>query len=177
METVDLADLFMFLSITTVMRQVVVSIGNLDIAVAAVAASVGHHKGGDSRRIGLKRQHHHVTHQPDVLAVVARHAGGPAVFKFAAARGVPLRKLNAPLDFADAGQVFVHFTTVASADSCLQPACVVGDKIENALLQRLTEGGLLAKALLVTVCKQPPKNQSWVDLFSNGRCFRRPGNV
>ena len=53
---VNLFELLLFFRVSSVVRKIVVAVGHADLAVAAVAAVVGEHEGGDSSQIGPEGQ-------------------------------------------------------------------------------------------------------------------------
>ena len=77
-EFVDPFDLLNLLAIVAMMRDLVVAVFDIHIGIAAVAASIADHEGGDSGAVGLKRQRHNVEHQ----AGVQRELTGDAIWNF-----------------------------------------------------------------------------------------------
>ena len=72
MERIDLLKLVELFRVLAVVADLVVAVGDPDVAVRPVAALVRQHEGADPRQVGLERQRHNVAHQSDVLAHVGR---------------------------------------------------------------------------------------------------------
>ena len=50
------------------------TIGYADHTIVLIVARIGEHHRRDARRIGLKRQHHQVTHHAHVILIIAWYA-------------------------------------------------------------------------------------------------------
>ena len=134
------SQLFDLLWILAVMRQIVMTVRDFDLAIISIAARVGKHESRHASRIGLKRQNHHVGHQSQVLAVVAWFAGWAVELETRVAGSDPLGLFHPTFDFSHAVEVLLEFLLIVAAKLLLQLACVFADEIENALFQGLAAG-------------------------------------
>ena len=110
-----------FVLLALVVGDVVVAVSHADLLEAAVAAIMRHQKGRDAGGVGLKRQHHHVHHQPQVILVGTGLAlrGGHAGVRRQAHR---LGLFDLLFDLADAGQILVELLLVAAAEPAVASA-------------------------------------------------------
>ena len=71
---VDLRDFFNEVRLITVVRQWMVAVGDVDLAVRARSAFVRDQKCNHAGEVGLKGHRHHVRHQLEVLGEICRYA-------------------------------------------------------------------------------------------------------
>src|SRR5437879_3502771 len=107
-----------------------VRVGDAEVVVTADARLATNHEGRDPGRIGLKCQGQQVEHEPGVLDIVDRDAGGP--FAAGAASGCALNPL---LYVAKRGEVFIELATVARAKAGRQLPSLLDRAVEDALPQ------------------------------------------
>ena len=115
------------------MRQIVMTFGNADVGKGTVAAVVREQHRRHAGGVRLKRQHHDVVHELDVLRVIGGNAGGRGhhrIFHVAELLGL----LDARLQFANAGQILVQLVLVARIEPAFHGAGVLHHEIQNGTL-------------------------------------------
>ena len=178
-EAVDVADFHVLRVVALVVGERVVAVVHADVAVAAVRSLICQHEGAHARHVGLERQHHHVAHQLRVLLValgdVFRHlvAGRHGGIR----RNHLLRALDAQLDLADGGEIFVELLPVAPADLRAQRLRVFEDEIQDALV--ISRAPLLPLGLRLgqLAGEKPLEDQPRIDLARHRRGFVAPRDV
>ena len=117
-----------------------------------------------------------IAHQPNVLAVVPRNARRPwRAWPEGALGGGVLR--DAPFDFAQRGQVFVHAPLVVGTQAVHQLIGVFIDEIQNALVVAFAaEAGLLGLAGH-RAGEQTIEDRPWIHFLRHRRRFGTPGQV
>ncbi len=161
-------------------RERMMPVAHADVAVAAIRALVREHERADARHVALKREHHHVAHQPRVLLVAfgnaLRHfvSGGDRRIR---ARHHFLRFLDALFDLADRGEILIQLLLVAAADFRAQRFRVVEHEVEDALFVKGAPFGDFALLLRQLVGKEPLEDEPRIDLARHRRRFVAPRNV
>ena len=114
----------------------------------------------DARRVGHEGQHEDVAHQPHVIGNVLGHAVGrprhvgPGQHRLPALELAALpRRLDPPLDVADALQVFIELPLVAAANGAAEVLGILPDRIENT--------HILARRF---VLEEPVEGEGGIDL-------------
>ena len=113
-EVIDFRDFFLLRGVVLMVRKGVVPIGHADERIRPVVAIVRRDEGGDTRRVALERQRHQVIHQPQMLFILLGHAGRAGKIRLCGGEFFGL--LDALLQFADGGEVFVQLMTVGVAE-------------------------------------------------------------
>ena len=150
---IDLADLPDHFLVALVMRQMVVAFGNADVGVAAIISVAREQESGDAGAVGLEGEEHHAVHELHVFL----EAGGNPGRRFHAGIGHILEFLGAIdafLDFAHAGEIFIEFRDIATAELSLQRAGIVHHEIQDRTLLRLAHGDVLFALADRTFAKQ-----------------------
>lgn len=160
-----------------VVADVVVSVGDIDFLVGAVAAFVCEHEGGDSGEVGLEGEDHHVAHEADVFAPVAGDATGHvnAVEHHGFAGGFVV--FEAEFDVSDGCEIFFDLLGVAGAETCTEPLGIFGDEIKDGEFVlaafSLRFGGLTVAG----GAEEPFEQDTGVDFFGVGGGFGSPGDA
>ena len=129
---INLGEFLFLFFVVAMVGEVVVTVANTDVWIRAVAAVVGDDEGGDAGGVGLEGEGHHVEHELHLLLVGLEHLGGVDAdgrLGSAELRGA----LDAALEVADGGEVFVELAAVGVAEGALEAVGIVEDVVEDAL--------------------------------------------
>ena len=164
--------------VAAVVRQVVVAVGDADGRVAAVAAVVGEDEGGDPGQVGLERQGQQVDHQPDMLARSRPDMPSGRGELPGRGRDLGAARRDPLLDLADAGQVLVQLAAVGRRRGLAEPAGVLADEVEDALVV-LSRRGLRPRVDSPSPwdAEEPIEDQARIDLLGDRRRLATPGEV
>ena len=135
-ELVDLSHLVHHLLLATVVRETVMSLGDVDLGEGAVAAFVGQQERGNPGRIGLKREDEH--YRTSTGCMLRIREGFRRVYRWLG-RGLAevFGFFDPLLDLANTGEVFVELLLIARGKLASKAAGVVSYEIENRMLARL----------------------------------------
>ncbi len=147
------------------MRQAMVAFGHADLAIRAVAAFAGQHESGNTRDVRLQRDGHEVEHELRVLGEFERNA-----FRLRHVRhddiivlSLLFADLHLTLHFAHGGEIFVELAAIGWSQVTLQAFRIVGDKIENALIQPRIAGASGGIGGIFFATKEPFKYRARID--------------
>src|SRR5579883_3422890 len=176
-ETVDGLDLLVLGLVAAVVREVVMSIRDVEERVAAVAGLVGKHEGRDPGEVSLVGQRQEIEHQPDVFPQVLGDAAGschPGVgpgFRGGFRRGDP------QLDLPDRAEILIDLAAVVPAQAIAELPGVLQDEIEHAPLVPLLLEPLGRRVAAGSRTEQAVEDQPGVDLLGHRHAGRLPGDV
>ena len=177
-ELVDLDQLLDTLGITLMMGDRVVSVGNPDLAIRAVAAVAAEHERRHARHVCLPRDDLHVDHELRVLLVVVRNRARPLDARQLHGEVLLFGELDPPLDVADRLEVFLELAFVIGAKSHAQPRETAGHVVEHAFLA-FESGHPGAGIRAVAIPEQPLEDRPRIDFRRQraGRSTPRHGHV
>ncbi len=165
--------------ITRVMRQLVDAAADaVEAGEAHVREVIVHHEGGHTGAVHLESEEHDVEHEAQVVLAARRDTGGGAAERDRFHTGLPalavglgltdfFGELDALLDLAHGGQVFVELLFVAAAELRFEAAGVFEHEVEDAFVA----------LALAAIIKELVKGLLGEDFLRRGRRGRAPGNV
>ena len=140
-----------------------VRVRHADFRIGTTADFARQHQGVDAGQVGLRRQYHQVDHHLGMVGEIVRNARGAGIVGQGRNIGAALFDLlDAALDVADRGQIFVQLLPVIGAHGAGHAAGIVGDEIQDAglaLQAHHTSLGVQA----VAVAKQPLEDFARID--------------
>ncbi len=148
-----------------------VPLGHADDRVGTIASLVGQHESGNAGDVGLECQDQEVAQDAHVLLEIRgdagrlRHVGARRLGQLSGA-------LDALLDVADRGEVFIEPQVVVAREVRLEAARLVHDEVEHALPIAITANAVGVGA----TAEQPFKNEPRVVDLGDRRGGRPPGN-
>lgn len=160
-----------------VVADVVVSVGDIDFLIRAVAAFVGEHECGDSGEVGLEGEDHHIAHEADVFASVAGDASGHvnAVEHHGFARGFVVFK--AEFDVSDGCEIFFDLLGVAGAETRTESLGIFGDEVEDGEFVFASFGLGFGGLTVAGGAEEPFEEDARVNFFGVGCGFGSPGDA
>src|SRR6185436_18876827 len=116
----------------SVVRSGMVRIGDADFRVRPRARFARELKRDHTSDVALERQHLQVKQQLYVIAVGGRYSERAVEVRQGILRGMLLRLLDTPLDFAHRVEILAHFPAIACAQILLQTGDISPYPVENA---------------------------------------------
>ena len=143
------------------------AVSDIDIPIAAVAASISEHACGDSSAVCLEGQNHHVTHQTQVFTVITWSVRW--AFELDVKIGLVFLggSFDALLDLPYTVKEFVQLAFVLRCHLFLQTFRVLGDKVENASLHQFTLFSPLVTLLATAFAEHPFEDGPWIRFFAD----------
>ena len=135
---IDLRDLFHFFGIAPVVGKMMMTIGNPDFSEAAIGSIMSDKKTRNPGRIALKRKHHHVVHDADVISISAGNSLRRRCIRHCCAKF--FRIFNLPFHFENAGQIFFNFLLVGVTQFFLKRFGILHHIVKQTALMRKSAG-------------------------------------